>query len=70
MVRSIVALAHTLGLSVVAEGVETAEQFAELRKVGCEYAQGFYLSKPVTAEAAGLLIAAQPWEGVLCAKSA
>ena len=62
MVRSIVALAHTLGLSVVAEGVETAEQFAELRKVGCEYAQGFYLSKPVDAEAAGLLIAAQPWE--------
>ena len=49
MVRSIVALAHTLGLSVVAEGVETAEQFAELRKVGCEYAQGFYLSKPVDA---------------------
>ena len=69
MVRSIVALAHTLGLSVVAEGVETAEQFAELRKVGCEYAQGFYLSKPVDAEAAGRLIAAQPWE-ITCAKSA
>ena len=62
MVRSIVALAHTLGLSVVAEGVETEDQFAELRKVGCEYAQGFYLSKPVDAAAAGLLIAAQPWE--------
>jgi diguanylate cyclase (GGDEF)-like protein/PAS domain S-box-containing protein len=70
MVRSIVALAHTLGLSVVAEGVETAEQFAELRKVGCEYAQGFYLSKPVDAEAAGLLIAAQPWETATTARSA
>ena len=70
MVRSIVALAHTLGLSVVAEGVETAEQFAELRKVGCEYAQGFYLSKAVDAEAAGLLIAAQPWEIVSCARRA
>jgi EAL domain-containing protein (putative c-di-GMP-specific phosphodiesterase class I) len=70
MVRSIVALAHTLGLSVVAEGVETAEQFAELRKVGCEYAQGFYLSKPVDAEAAGLLIAAQPWETAARVKTA
>ena len=70
MVRSIVALAHTLGLSVVAEGVETAEQFAELRKVGCEYAQGFYLSKPVDAVAAGLLIAAQPWETATPARTA
>lgn len=70
MVRSIVALAHTLGLSVVAEGVETAEQFAELRKVGCEYAQGFYLSRPVDAEAAGLLIAAQPWETAVRVRTA
>ncbi len=44
MVRAIVGLAHTLGMDVVAEGVETAEQAAELREFGCEYAQGFYFS--------------------------
>jgi diguanylate cyclase (GGDEF)-like protein/PAS domain S-box-containing protein len=61
MVRAIVALAHTLGMDVVAEGVETQEQFAGLRALGCEYAQGFYLSKPVDVAAAGRLIASQPW---------
>jgi len=68
--RAIIGLGRSFNMPIVAEGVETAEQFAELRKVGCEYAQGFYLSKPVTAEEAGLLIAAQPWEGVSCARSA
>jgi diguanylate cyclase (GGDEF)-like protein len=61
MVRAIVALAHNLGMDVVAEGVETAEQFAELQDLGCEYAQGFYFSKPVDTAAADLLIASQPW---------
>jgi EAL domain-containing protein (putative c-di-GMP-specific phosphodiesterase class I) len=62
MVRAIVALAHTLGMDVVAEGVETAEQFAELQALGCEYAQGFYFSRPVDTAAADHLIATQPWE--------
>ena len=47
MVRAIVGLAHALGMDVVAEGVETAEQAAELRALGCEYAQGFYFSRAV-----------------------
>ena len=47
MVRAIVGLAHTLGMDVVAEGVETAEQAEALRALGCEYAQGFYFSKAV-----------------------
>ena len=63
MVRAIVALAHTLGMDVVAEGVETAEQHAELQHIGCEFAQGFYFSKPVDASAADGIIAAQPWQG-------
>lgn len=61
MVQAIVALAHTLGMSVVAEGVETAEQYAELRALGCEYAQGFYFSPPVDPNEAAELIGSQPW---------
>jgi diguanylate cyclase (GGDEF)-like protein/PAS domain S-box-containing protein len=65
MVRAIVALAHSLGMDVVAEGVETRDQLARLQALDCEYAQGFYFSRPVDAAAAGLLIAAQPWTALL-----
>jgi diguanylate cyclase (GGDEF)-like protein/PAS domain S-box-containing protein len=61
MVRAIVALAHNLGMDVVAEGVESADQFSQLVAIGCEYAQGFYFSKPVGAVAAEALIHAEPW---------
>lgn len=50
IVRSIVALAHSLGLSVIAEGVETIDQLRILRALGCEYAQGYYFSRPIPAE--------------------
>jgi len=50
IVRTIVALAHNLGLAVIAEGVETAEQVAIIKSLGCEYAQGFYFSRPVDKE--------------------
>jgi EAL domain-containing protein (putative c-di-GMP-specific phosphodiesterase class I) len=62
MVRAIVTLSHNLGMDVVAEGVETPEQLAELGRLGCEYAQGFYFSKPADAETAALLIGARPWK--------
>jgi diguanylate cyclase (GGDEF)-like protein len=61
MVGAIVALAHKLGMNVVAEGVETAAQLSLLRAVGCEYAQGFFFSRPVDVTAADALIAAEPW---------
>ncbi|HEV3141126.1 MAG TPA: EAL domain-containing protein [Vicinamibacterales bacterium] len=61
MVRAIVTLAHNLSMDVVAEGVENIAQVASLRALGCEYAQGFYLSKPVDALAADRLNASQPW---------
>jgi EAL domain-containing protein (putative c-di-GMP-specific phosphodiesterase class I) len=64
LVRVIVALAHNLGMDVVAEGVETPEQFAQLQDLGCEFAQGYYFSKPVDAAAAERLIAAQPWSSL------
>ena len=47
--RSIVGLGHGLGLTVLAEGVETAEQLAVLRELGCDHYQGFYASRPVPA---------------------
>ena len=47
IVRSITALAHELGMRVIAEGVETADQLAQLRKLGCERAQGHFFCEAV-----------------------
>jgi diguanylate cyclase (GGDEF)-like protein/PAS domain S-box-containing protein len=47
--RTIRALGHNLGLAIVAEGVETAQQHAFLRDIGCDEAQGYYYGKPVPA---------------------
>ena len=47
ILRSVVALAHELGKNVVAEGVETDEDVAFLRSIGCEYAQGFFYGEPM-----------------------
>lgn len=60
IVRAIITLAHNLGIDVVAEGVETAEQLAQLRKLQCEYGQGYFLSKPLTVQEAEALIASSP----------
>jgi EAL domain-containing protein (putative c-di-GMP-specific phosphodiesterase class I) len=49
IVASVVSLGHALGLLVVAEGVETPAQLATLRDLGCDLAQGFYLSRPAAA---------------------
>ncbi len=46
MLRSIVGMAHVLGLDVVAEGVETAEQDAQLRAIGCSFGQGWLYGRP------------------------
>jgi predicted signal transduction protein with EAL and GGDEF domain len=48
ILKSIIALAHELGKEVVAEGVETAEDAAYLRSIGCEYGQGFYYGEPMS----------------------
>jgi diguanylate cyclase (GGDEF)-like protein len=49
--RAIVALGHSLGLDVVAEGIETEAQLASLRDLGCEAGQGFLFSEPISADA-------------------
>lgn len=49
IVKTIISMAHSLKLKVIAEGVETAEQLAYLREHGCDEMQGFYLSKPLSA---------------------
>jgi EAL domain-containing protein (putative c-di-GMP-specific phosphodiesterase class I) len=48
--QAIIRLGKTLGLALVAEGVETAEQAERLRSLGCELAQGYHFSRPVAAE--------------------
>jgi len=50
IVRTIIEMAHSLGFSVVAEGVETEEQAALLRLLRCEYAQGYLFARPMPAE--------------------
>lgn len=52
IVGSTIELAHQLGLEVTAEGVEQEEQLAVLRRLGCDYIQGFYFSKPLPPEKA------------------
>jgi diguanylate cyclase (GGDEF)-like protein len=50
IVRTTIDLAHSLGLTMVAEGVETEAALAELARLGCDLAQGYHISKPLPAE--------------------
>ena len=56
ILRSIITLAHDLGMDVVAEGAETDSDAVELFQLGCEYAQGFVFGEPMTAEQARALL--------------
>ena len=58
ILRSIVALSHELGKEVIAEGVETAEDAAYLRSIGCEFGQGFYYGEPMTTKEVADLLSA------------
>jgi EAL domain-containing protein (putative c-di-GMP-specific phosphodiesterase class I) len=51
IVRTIIELARVLGMDVVAEGIETREQYRLLRQMGCRYGQGFLFARPMTVEA-------------------
>ncbi len=56
ILRSIITLAHDLGMDVVAEGAETDSDAVELFQLGCEYAQGYAFGEPMSAERARALL--------------
>lgn len=58
---TIVSMGRNLRLTVLAEGVETAEQLALLRNMDCDMAQGYYFSRPLTADAIAELLRTQPF---------
>ena len=58
IIGAVIDLAHSLGLEVVAEGIETEAQLAELRRLGCDHVQGFLLARPMPdADLRGFLAA-------------
>lgn len=56
IVRAIITLAHTLGMEVIAEGVETPHQLNLLKSLACEFAQGYFFARPLNCESARQLI--------------
>ena len=56
IVRTIIELARVLGMDVVAEGIETLEQYRLLRQLGCRYGQGYLMARPMTAQAVTQLL--------------
>jgi predicted signal transduction protein with EAL and GGDEF domain len=56
VVHTVISLGHGLGMDVVAEGIETVEQANEIRSLGCQYAQGYFFSKPLTQTGAEALL--------------
>ena len=60
LLRSIVKLAHDLGMDVIAEGAETEAELQELVEVGCEYAQGFVYGRPMTAQMVQQMVRRRP----------
>ncbi len=63
IVRTVMTLAHTLSMEVVAEGVETLEQSSQLRDLGCEYGQGYFFSPPLDQEKASeFLVESMHWQ--------
>jgi EAL domain-containing protein (putative c-di-GMP-specific phosphodiesterase class I) len=59
IVRAIVTLSRSLGMEVVAEGIETTEQCEYLKILECQYGQGYLFSRPLERELASTLIAGQ-----------
>jgi EAL domain-containing protein (putative c-di-GMP-specific phosphodiesterase class I) len=57
VLRSIIAMAHGLNQKLIAEGVETETDVAELLQLGCEFGQGYLFGEPMPASAAELLVA-------------
>jgi EAL domain-containing protein (putative c-di-GMP-specific phosphodiesterase class I) len=56
IVRTIIELARVLGMDVVAEGIETCDQYRLLQQLGCRFGQGFLFARPLSAEAVTQLL--------------
>jgi diguanylate cyclase (GGDEF)-like protein len=66
IVRTIVSLAENMGMQVVAEGVETLSQLSQLRRLNCQFGQGYLFSRPVDAESIDAWISHKPdWQSEL-----
>ena len=59
IVRTTIELGHSLGLKVVAEGIETPEVWTALLRLGCDLAQGYYISRPMPAGAVSAWVRSQ-----------
>ncbi|RZI54260.1 MAG: phosphodiesterase [Pseudomonas sp.] len=66
LLEGVIGLGHNMGFRLLAEGVETAEVFQEVVNLGFDHAQGYYLSKPLTAEALVLFLKDPPILNLLC----
>ena len=61
--RTIISLAENMGMDVVAEGVETLSQLSQLRKLHCQYGQGYLFSRPVDGASVSAWISRKPsWQ--------
>ncbi|HUP97703.1 MAG TPA: EAL domain-containing protein [Usitatibacter sp.] len=60
IVKAIFKLGHALSKQVFAEGIETGDQLSQLQELGCEFGQGYLLSRPVDAERAGIFVKGNP----------
>jgi len=69
-VRTIVDLSHSFNRTVIAEGIETREQLERARGLGCDFAQGFFFSKPLDPRGAEALLTQPPWLGATAARGA
>jgi diguanylate cyclase (GGDEF)-like protein len=60
LTKSIISMGHKVGLEIIAEGIETADQLATLRRLGADFGQGFYLSRPCPPEVIEAQLVRQP----------
>ena len=67
IVHAVISLAHGLGIDVVAEGIETAEQLARLRELACDRGQGYFYARPLPAEELAELLRADRPLGLVAA---
>ena len=57
VIRAVTSLAHSLGITVTAEGIETQDQLVQLRAVGCDQGQGYFFARPVSGDRVPELLA-------------